>query len=268
MLRKKKDDISEISSSVKPGIFVRIYFKSIDAQHAEKFLQRAKASQSSQTPPMTIFGLLHHESKITLTHFQVRKHHSYNELIANKEELFFVVGGRGFRARPVVSQDAHNADKFKMDRYIRSDMNYVVSVYAPICFPPLPVLAFKVNENQNNEIQIPQLALTGTVKTCDPERVVLKKVILSGYPIKIHKITSIIKYMFFNVEDIKWFKPVELWTKLGKRGLIKDSVGTHGRMKCVFNEPLTSNDTVCMSLYKRAFPKRWQEGETFAEIAP
>eukprot|EP01016_Furgasonia_blochmanni_P049608 TRINITY_DN754_c0_g1_i1.p1 TRINITY_DN754_c0_g1~~TRINITY_DN754_c0_g1_i1.p1 ORF type:complete len:114 (+),score=36.77 TRINITY_DN754_c0_g1_i1:49-342(+) len=63
------------------------------------------------------------------------------------------------------------------------------------------------------------------------------------------------RLMFFNTEDINYYRPVELWTKKGMRGHIIESVGTHGYMKCTFNNLIKPNDTICMNLYKRIFPK-------------
>lgn len=68
--------------------------------------------------------------------------------------------------------------------------------------------------------------------------------------------------MFFNPKDIRYFRPVELITKLGLRvnfnviqGNIEESLGTHGLMKCFFSDRIKPHDTICLHLYKRIFPK-------------
>ncbi len=55
----------------------------------------------------------------------------------------------------------------------------MATVYAPIAYTPLPLLAFKVAEDG-----AARLAATGSLRTCDPDRVMLKKIVLSGYPVK------------------------------------------------------------------------------------
>lgn len=42
---------------------------------------------------------------------------------------------------------------------------------------------------------------------------------------------------------------------MGRIGHIKDSLGTHGHIKCVFDGQLKSEDTVLLNLYKRIYPK-------------
>lgn len=56
-------------------------------------------------------------------------------------------------------------------------------------------------------------------------------------------------------DDVDWFKPVRLNTKSGCTGHIRESLGTHGRMKCSFSSMLKQQDTIMLPLYKRVFPK-------------
>ncbi len=63
----------------------------------------------------------------------------------------------------------------------------------------------------------------GSLRSCNPDRVVLKKITLSGYPVKVHKKKAVVRWMFHSPDDVRWFRPLELWTKHGRRGRIKVS---------------------------------------------
>lgn len=99
-----------------------------------------------------------------------------------------------------------------------------------------------------------QVSMVGSVLLPDLFKVILKRIILTGYPIKGRKKKSLVRHMFFTPDDVKFFKNNEVYTKNGLRGIIKKSVGLQGKMKCVFSGNINSSDTVCMNLYKRVFP--------------
>lgn len=98
---------------------------------------------------------------------------------------------RTFPARPVLSAD-NPGDKHKMERFLHTGAHAVASVYAPISYGPLPVLAFKLPEGaaaaaaagQQQQQGAPGagavLAATGAVRACDPDRIILKKITLTG----------------------------------------------------------------------------------------
>ena len=101
------------------------------------------------------------------------------------------------------------------------------------------------------------LALIGNATTIPPSnnRIIAKRVILTGHPYKIHKKLVTIRYMFFNTEDVAWFKALPLWTKRGRQGFIKESLGTHGYFKATFDGKINPMDAVGVSLYKRVWPR-------------
>ena len=248
---------------VMKGEYVKLVFSGIPEEKAQNLAQLFSASSSDRSTPYVLFGLLQHETKMSLMNFSVHKSSSYEEPLANKDELIFYTGIRMFKARPVISDSAPNVDKHKNQRFLRAGERCTLSVYAPIHHPPLPLLCFKEDPAPESEDAMGcgdsscALASAGLVSSVDPDRIVLKRIILTGYPHKVHKSKAYVRYMFHNPEDVKWFSPLELWTKYGRRGKIREPVGTHGTMKCLFDQVVQQRDTICLSLYKRVFPK-WQ----------
>ncbi|KAI5748096.1 hypothetical protein M8J77_021827 [Diaphorina citri] len=205
-----------------------------------------------QGAPFLIYGLLPHEHKMSVLNMLLKRPSTLQRTqdpVASKEELWFQCGFRRFKASPVFSQHT-NGNKHKYERFFQPEATVIATCYAPILYPPAPVLAFKKMKDDSVE-----LIAVGSVHSVNPDRLIVKRVILSGHPLKIHKRSAVVRFMFFNREDIEWFKPVELRTKYGRRGHIKEPLGTHGHMKCMFDGQLKSQDTVLMHLYKRVFPK-------------
>ncbi|KAI3950802.1 hypothetical protein MKW92_042486 [Papaver armeniacum] len=202
----KAQDIEQSSNdeSVPTGTYVRLHVKEVLSDVASKL------REASRRFPVIACGLLQHESKMSVLHFSVKKHETYDAPIKSKESLIFHVGFRQFVARPIFSSDAIRSGNHKLERFLH------------------------------------------------PGRFSMASVELTGYPLRVQKSKATVRYMFHHPKDITWFKPVELWTKCGRRGRVKEAVGTHGSMKCLFNGVVQQHDTVCMNLYKRVYPK-WPE---------
>jgi pre-rRNA-processing protein TSR1 len=211
--------------------------------------------------PVVLSSLLQHESKLTVMHYGVTKSSAYDAPLKSKTPLWFHVGFRRERASPIFSTDSMG-DKHKFERFLHARRPSVASVYGPVTYGAAPVLGFKERidfakdgAGGANPTMSVTLALSGSVRKADPDRIVLKRIILTGVPFKTHKSKAVVRFMFYNPEDIRWFKPLELWTKYGMRGKIKDAIGTHGHMKCLFNGVIQQRDTICATMYKRVYPK-------------
>jgi len=48
----------------------------------------------------------------------------------------------------------------------------------------------------------PQLVAMGSFTNPDTTRIIAKRIILTGHPIKVHKKTATVRYMFFNAGEL------------------------------------------------------------------
>lgn len=202
--------------------------------------------------PFVASVLLPMEQKVSVLQGTVTRHRDCTTYIKSKSELTLQCGFRRFQAKPTFSEipkKSSSCVKYKFSRSLHQELPTAATFYAPVVFPPSRLLMLTPGESG------PELVAAGSVKGADPKMLVIKRIIITGYPFRTHKSKGVVRFMFFNPNDIRWFKPVELTTKKGLRGHIGESLGTHGYMKCRFSAPIRQDDTVCMNLYKRVYPK-------------
>ncbi|KAJ1725090.1 ribosome biogenesis protein tsr1 [Coemansia erecta] len=228
--------------AARPGVRVRLVLRDVP-------LEAAEACVSHPDRLFAVYALHPYEHQMSLVHFTVMRTEEYREPVRSKDPLVVHVGFRRYSVQPVFSQHvragANGVHKF--ERFLRHGVVSVASVYAPIQLGAVPVSVYLPGTAT--------LVATGTTLDANPSRIIAKRIVLTGAPFKIHKRGAVVRYMFFNPEDVMWFKPVQLHTKFGRIGHISESLGTHGYMKCIFDGPIKQMDTVCMNLYKRVFPK-------------
>jgi pre-rRNA-processing protein TSR1 len=213
----------------------------------------------SGTGVLSAVTLLPHENKVSALHMGLSQASNCEQdpdlPVKSKDILTFRCGWRTWKARPVFSQNNLNSDKHKFERFLPQDgAFFAASIFGPVTYTPCPVLVFRERSRGVNSI-CRELLAVGSMIGADADRIVVKRIILTGYPVRVHKRYATVKYMFYNPEDVKWFKPAGLSTKHGLHGHITQSVGEHGTMKCLFNAPIKQHDTVCLPLYKRIYPK-------------
>lgn len=254
-------DVQGQSGVVAMGTYVTLVVGEVPARAAEAALD-AFVGKVGTGVPLVISSLLQHENRLSVVHFKVQRAVAdgnvgvvHSEVpVQSKDTLRFVCGFRSWKARPVFSEETAHGDKHRFERFFKVGQYVQASCFAPVCYAPQPVLIFKDGKDAQGRIST-QLLATGSVETVDPDRLIIKRILLSGWPARVHKRSATIKWMFFNAKDVMWFKPAELHTRSGMTGHIKESLGSHGLFKAKFSKAISQADTVFLPLYKRVFAK-------------
>lgn len=211
--------------------------------------------------PTAMYSLLKHEHKQAVINLNITLDSFLDSPVRSKQELIVQIGFRRFTINPIFSAAGvtpNNVHKF--DRYLHPGRTAVATFIGPLTWGSVPVLVFKPQQSQQGTPTgdvLPELIGTATTLPPSSTRIIAKRAILTGHPYKIHKKLVTIRYMFFNREDVEWFKALPLWTKRGRQGFIKEALGTHGYFKATFDGAGKVNgmDAVGVSLYKRVWPR-------------
>ncbi|OLL25721.1 Ribosome biogenesis protein tsr1 [Neolecta irregularis DAH-3] len=228
---------------IKPGTRVQVYISNGPQEAIDLYSQRRS---------LAIYSLLEHEHKLAVLNFVITPSVNSTETIRSKDNLVLQCGSRRWAVQPLFSQHGASGTKNnvrKFERYMHPGRTTVATIVGPLIFGNIPALLFKESPTGL------QLVGTGSFMNADHSRVIVKRSIITGHPFKIHKRLVTVRFMFFNPDDVEYFKPIPLFTKYGRTGHIKESLGTHGYFKATFDSPIQQVDTIGLNLYKRLYPR-------------
>ena len=208
--------------------------------------QNQNISQLSLQKYVIASTLSKYESKCTLQTFKLNRTYESTGVLKSKGEYEMLLGFSRFKCNPIFSIiDPSLSHKNRYLREVKDVNAFYATMYALTSFSHSHAILLKEGKP----------VAEGAIVSQDWKQVILKRIMLTGYPLKIEKRRSVVRYIFFNPDDVNYYKGVEMVTKNGLKGKVKQSIGTHGLMKCFFNGYIQHNDTVILALYKRVFPK-------------
>jgi len=207
-IKKAAVQQTEVEGLPIDGTYIKLKLEPLDEKSKNGLLLLSTADKKA-----IIFStLLPHETKVSVCHFKIKRFDEDKTVIPSKCVLEFHVGFRKFLTRPIFSDDYYNTNKAKYYRFLQHDVETLVSAYTPICYPPSQVIIFRRGDHKEVEKmevdhlnEKPSLVASGTAIYPDPLKIILKRIVLTGYPIKCKRKRAVIRYMFFNPLDIKYF---------------------------------------------------------------
>lgn len=127
------------------GSFIEVHVMGVSA---------AWVAQHAAAQPVLLSGLLPYEEKLTVMHSTFQRSSSWSPAPLKSRDL--LVAHLGFRRvliHPLFGDSGIRCDKLKYMKYVPPTGFVTCSFYAPLCFRPCPLLAFKPRQN-NAEVGV------------------------------------------------------------------------------------------------------------------
>ncbi|XP_053978167.1 ribosome biogenesis protein BMS1 homolog [Hylaeus volcanicus] len=233
------DDVRVQLEGYRPGMYVRIEIESVPCE---------LITHLDPTYPLIIGGLLHGEENIGYVQTRIKKHRWYPKILKSKDPLILSVGWRRFQTLPIFSKLEDNL-RSRMLKYTPEHVACMSHFWGPITPQGTGVLAV-----QDVATRVPgfRIAATGSVVEMDKSTQIVKKLKLTGVPLKIYKKTAFIKDMFNTSLEVAKFEGARIKTVSGIRGQIKKAVSKpEGCFRATFEDKILLSDIVfCRTWYK------------------
>ena len=201
----------EALEGYRPGAYVRLVLKGVPKEWVENF---------DPTRPLLVGGLNASEDQMGFTQLRLKKHRWHRKVLKNQDPLVFSVGWRRYQALPIYSmQDANS--RHRMIKYTPEHMHCHATVFGPMVPQNTGVVCFQTLSSKLASFRI---SATAVVLEVDHQMKVMKKLKLTGSPMKVFKNTAFISGMFNSALEVAKFEGASLRTVSGIRGTVKKAV--------------------------------------------
>ncbi|XP_076247659.1 ribosome biogenesis protein BMS1 homolog [Calliopsis andreniformis] len=238
------DDVRVQLEGYRPGMYVRVEIETVPCE---------LITNLDPTYPLIIGGLLHGEENIGYVQTRIKKHRWYPKILKSKDPLILSIGWRRFQTLPIFSKLEDNL-KNRMLKYTPEHVACMSHFWGPITPQSTGVLAV---QDVANRVPGFRIAATGSIVEMDKSTQIVKKLKLTGVPMKIYKKTAFIKDMFNSALEVAKFEGAKIRTVSGIRGQIKKAVSKpEGCFRATFEDKILLSDIVfCRTWYKVDVPK-------------
>ena len=170
----------------KPGMYLRIEIESVPPELVTNFDPKY---------PLIVGGLLPGESMVGYNNIRLKKHRWYKRLLKSRDPLIISLGWRRFQTVALFYVQDTNGRNRSL-KYTPQHLHCMASFWGPVSPQTTGLIAFKNISDDDRDSRHFRIAATGVILHTDKSTVILKKLKLTGTPLKICKKTAFIKGMF------------------------------------------------------------------------
>ncbi|KIL67991.1 hypothetical protein M378DRAFT_122310 [Amanita muscaria Koide BX008] len=229
----------------RPGQYVRIEVADVPCEFINHFDARY---------PVIVGGLLPVEERMGYVQVRIKRHRWFVKTLKTNDPLIFSLGWRRFQTIPIYSLDDHSI-RMRMLKYTPEHMHCYATFYGPAAIPNSGFCTFNSLKSETPAFRI---SGTGVVLDIDRSVKIVKKLKLTGVPLKIFKNTAFIKDMFSSALEIAKFEGANIRTVSGIRGQIKKALSKpDGAFRATFEDKVLMSDLIFLRAWYSVTPRKF-----------